>query len=238
MLMASAAPAQAELTKVIIRAQSTDAKFIGTSMGGVKITLRDAKSGKILAQGVTAGGTGDTKRLVTEPRLRGAPLADANSAKVELALDISRPTLVRAEAFGPLAKPHSAVTVVSTAWLIPGRPLPGDGWILPFPGLVVEPDLVGDREGNVEVSAKVTLMCGCPLDANGVWDAKNYQVTARLFDGKREVARKDLAFTGKTSVYAAAIPDVKPGNYRLEVTAADSATVNAGMGEKRVSVRR
>jgi hypothetical protein len=41
----------AEPTVITIRVISKDAKFIGTSMGGMRITLRDAHTGAVLATG-------------------------------------------------------------------------------------------------------------------------------------------------------------------------------------------
>ena len=41
-----AVPAWAEPTPVKVHAISQDAKFIGDSMGGVEVVLRDAKTGK------------------------------------------------------------------------------------------------------------------------------------------------------------------------------------------------
>jgi hypothetical protein len=236
LLIPFAAPAAAEPTRVMVRAQSTDAKFIGTSMGGVEIVLKDVRTGKILTSGLTSGGTGDTKKLVTDPRIRGAILSDAKSAGFETLVDIARPTLVRVEAHGPAGKKEAAITVSSTFWLLPGRHLTGDGLILTFPGLVVEPDLVTDASGP-NLVAKVTLMCGCPLEAGGVWDAGNYVVTAHLLDGQNEVARNILAFSGNTSHYSAPLKGVKPGRYTLQVTAADKTSVNTGVGEKLISIK-
>ncbi len=42
LLAASAAPGWAEPTAVTVRVIARDAKFIGTSMGGARVTLREA----------------------------------------------------------------------------------------------------------------------------------------------------------------------------------------------------
>ena len=81
------ASAFAEPTDIVVRAISRDAKFIGDSMGGVRIILRDAQSGKILAEGVTSGGTGDTKRL-TETAKRREALATPEAAAFRATIDI------------------------------------------------------------------------------------------------------------------------------------------------------
>lgn len=57
-------PALAEPTHVMVRAQAQDAKFIGDHMGGVQVTLTEARPGKVLAKGPIRGGTGDTTRIM------------------------------------------------------------------------------------------------------------------------------------------------------------------------------
>ena len=50
-------------TNVMIRAKAKDAKFIGTSVGGAKILVRDALTKELLAEGVTSGSTGNTEKI-------------------------------------------------------------------------------------------------------------------------------------------------------------------------------
>ena len=131
--------ASAEPTDITVRVLSKDAKFVGTSMGGVRITLRDAETGERLASGVTAGGTGNTGRIMHQDRGRRASLADASAASFRTTLDLERPRMIEVEAYGPLAQPQAAHRVVSTQWVVPGRGLSaGDGWVLELPGFVVD----------------------------------------------------------------------------------------------------
>ena len=60
-----ALPAQAELTGITVRVRSKDAKFVGSSMGGALVTIRNADTGELLTKGVTVGTTGDTERLMS-----------------------------------------------------------------------------------------------------------------------------------------------------------------------------
>src|SRR3546814_4228081 len=39
-------PVAAEPTEIMVRALAADAKFIGTSMGGMRVTIRDVRSGE------------------------------------------------------------------------------------------------------------------------------------------------------------------------------------------------
>ena len=68
--------ASAEQTEIIVRVLAKDSKFVGTSMGGMRIILRDAHTGEILATGLTQGGTGNTKLIMHEDKGRRAQLAD------------------------------------------------------------------------------------------------------------------------------------------------------------------
>lgn len=236
-LAATPSAVLAEQTRVMVRAQALDAKFIGDHMGGVQITLKDARTGAVLARGLTKGGTGDTPRIMRAPRLRGDHVTDAATAGFEAVFDLKQPTLVEAEATGPMGHPRSSVRVTSTLWIIPGRDISGDGWVLTLPGLVVEPTTVTSADGALAVTAKVALMCGCPIERDGLWDAANYSVQARLMKGRAMVAAAPLSFTGKTGEYSALLPKVASGRYRLVVVAADAKTANAGVAEQKITLR-
>lgn len=57
-------PAAALQTTVTVRVISQDAKFIGTGMGGIRVTLRNAETREILDRGLIEGSTGDTPSLM------------------------------------------------------------------------------------------------------------------------------------------------------------------------------
>lgn len=229
-----AGSALAEPTAVTVRALAKDAKLIGDSMGGVAITLADARTGKVLAEGLTKGGTGDTAKLVTGPRLRGQPLA-AEGAAFQATLDLDKPTLVRATAKGPMGKPDAVVTAVSEMWMLPGKAVGGDGWIIELPGLVVEPTL--DASAGVKVTAKVTLMCGCPIAPDSTWDANHYEVKATFSQGGKVVRTAPLAYAGQTSTFAASVADLPKGRYQVLLTAHNANTGNSGVAERPLDVK-
>src|SRR4030095_9949307 len=79
--------AMAEQTQIVVRVMAKDAKFVGTETGGGQITLRAADSGKVLAQGLTAGETGSTPKIMTDGRARRDVLSDEKSAKFTASLD-------------------------------------------------------------------------------------------------------------------------------------------------------
>lgn len=232
----AASGARAEPTRVVVRAQAVDAKFIGDQMGGVQVTLRDARSRRVLARGLIRGGTGDTARIMKTPRSRGQVTADAATAGFEAVIDLSRPTLVEVEATGPVGKPASAIRVTSQAWVFPGRDVTGDGWVLNFPGLVIEADPATLNAAAPQVRAQVSLMCGCPIEPGGLWNADNYSVRAELWRGRKLISSGQLSYAGKTSHFAGTLPPAPAGRYRLRVTAIDLDTPNAGVWEDSVRV--
>ncbi|MFP3943532.1 MAG: hypothetical protein ACLFWF_06550 [Alphaproteobacteria bacterium] len=239
MLSLAAAPAGGEPTPLTVRVLSKDGKFVGSSMGGVRITVRDAHTGEILAQGVTKGGTGDTGRIMHEGRGQRALLADESAAAFKTRLDLDEPRRIEVEAYGPLAQPQAAHRVSATQWVIPGKGVAGgDGWVLELPGFVVDvlgpPAHVRLPAGTeaVPLSANVTMMCGCPLTPGGLWDADKTEVTAlvRHGDGESgEAERVSLDYAGKASQFAGEIPVKDPGLYRVTVYAYDERTGNTGL---------
>lgn len=232
-----ASAALAEPTHIVVRAQAHDAKFIGDHMGGVQITLSDARTGAVLAKGLTKGGTGDTARIMKAPRTRGMSLTDPSAAGFEAVLDLDRPTLVRVDAVGPVGKPDAAITVSSTQWVLPGRDIAGDGWVLDFPGLVIEPTTTSAPDGVLKINAKVSLMCGCPIEPGGLWNADTFKVEAHLMKGERDIARTFLTYAGQPSQFSGAISRAPAGRYRLRLIAADATTSNAGVVEIPVRLR-
>ena len=234
-LMLLTGPGLAEPTEIVIRVLSKDAKFVGTSMGSARIVLRDADTGEMLATGLTEGSTGDTEKIMGTPRQRGVAISTEGSAKFATTLDLDRPRLIEATAFGPLAQRQSAVTVSAEQWVVPGKHINGgDGWVLEMPGLVVDvldPPTHIRFEGRPEVTLKanVTTMCGCPLDPGGLWDADKYEVAAILSRNGKKERTVPLAFAGKTSQFAAMLELAEAGLYEATIYAYDPANGNTGI---------
>lgn len=229
-------PALAEPTDVTVRVLSRDAKFVGTSMGGVRITLRDEQTGEVLARGVTQGGTGNTSRIMHTDRGRRATLADDSAAGFSATLELERPRLVEVEAYGPLAQPQAAHTVTATQWVVPGRHLTGgNGWMLELPGFVVDvlsPAAHSTLAGGVErvrVESAVMMMCGCPIEPGGLWDANDYEVSMTVHHNGRAMAEIPLTYAGETSRFAAEIPVEGSGVYEVVVHAYDPENGNTGV---------
>jgi hypothetical protein len=228
--------ALAEPTEVVVRVLSKDAKFVGTSMGGVRVTLRDAHTGEILATGLTAGGTGDTKRIMHTGGGRRMELSDKSAAKFVAALDLKEPRMVEVEAFGPLGQAQAAHRVVSTQWVVPGRHVAGgDGWVLELPGFVVDvlapPAHIKLAKGvsNLDLRANVMMMCGCPIEPKGLWEAGRYEVKAILRRNGEPAGTYELSYAGETSQFAGSVPVAGPGAYEVIVYAYDPVNGNTGL---------
>lgn len=232
MLLATAS-ALAEPTSVTVHAISQDAKFIGDSMGGVEVVLRDAKTGKKLAKGITAGDTGDTKKIM-EAVGRSPMRTSPEAAHYSTTLDISVPTLVHVELRGPLGRPLTMQSATSERWLVPGVSAEaGSAWILELPGLAIEVDGISTlTQGHVaNLTAKVALMCGCPITAGGLWDAAEYEVVAELRHKGQPSARMPLSFSAAPGQFSGTFTPSFSGKGELWITARNKRTGNTGVAK-------
>ena len=230
-----------QTTNVMIRAQSKDAKFIGTSIGGARVIVRDAATGEILAEGLTRGSTGDTDKIVKEPIPRGKQLSDEDTAGFLAELDINKPTFVTVEALAPVNQRQASVTSSTQLWVIPGKNITGDGLVLEVPGFVVDilspqthERISSDKE--VEITANVVMMCGCPLTSGGVWDADKYEVKAIVSQEGKEVRTVDLKIQEKPSTFKGNIT-LSPGYYEVAVYAFDPKTGNTGLDRTNIIIQ-
>lgn len=235
--------AQAVETRVDVRVISRGAKFIGTSMGDVHITLRDTHSGELLAEGKTSGGTGDTGRIMKQAHKRNAVLADESAAVFLTALDLQEPRRIEVTAYGPLAQRQSANQVSATQWIIPGKDLTGgNGWLLEMPGFVVDildPPAHKGVTGlprDIPVSANITKMCGCPLVPGGLWNADQYEISALVRHNGEFLSELPLEYAGETSRFTGTLTAERPGSYEITVYAFDPETGNTGLDITTVNV--
>lgn len=227
--------ADATTTDVTVRVLSKDAKFMGTGMGGVRISFNDADSGELLAEGIIEGKTGDTDKIMNEPRVRGRALSTEGSASFTATLDLAVPTKVQVTVEGPLSNPDSANRVTSTQWVIPGKHVTGgDGWLLEIPGFSITARASVDVPASSEpavitITADVTMMCGCPIEPDGLWDANGYEVAAILTDDAGKSTTIPMSYAGKTSLFSGSSTLIGEGPFEALVYAYDSANGNTGV---------
>lgn len=137
-VIAAAPVALAVPTQITVRVKTKDAKFLGTSMGGARVTITDVQTGELLATGHTAGDTGNTARIMS-PSTRHEPLSDETAAHFTTTIELDEPRLLEVTAYGPLANLQAANTVSATQWVVPGKHITGgDAWMLELPGFVVD----------------------------------------------------------------------------------------------------
>jgi len=228
------APSLAADTDVTVRVLSKGAKFVGTSMGGARVVLRDADTGELLAQGVTSGGTGDTRKIMREKQPHHAPVSTDDAAAFRTTLDLDAPRRIEVVVTGPLAQRQAANRVTSTQWVVPGKHVTGgDAWLLELPGFMVDvldPPAHQVRGGDpVRLRANVTMMCGCPVEPGGQWDADRFEVRALLERDGEPHDEVELAFAGTASQFEAVLEDLPRGTYHATVYAYDPENGNTGL---------
>lgn len=229
----------AEPTEIVVRVVAKDAKFVGTETGGAQVILRDAESGKILAQGVTVGSTGNTPKIMTDGHARRDTLSDDKSAKFTAVIDLQRPQLVTVTATGPMIPTASAISVSSTQWVLPGKAVNGgDGWVLELPGFAI--DLIEPLPASIQLAgaavkislkAKVTMQCGCPITPGGIWDANKLQIAVMLERKEQLYPAMPLTYAGQPSTFDGDVTITEPGDYTVDVYAYDPASGNTGVAK-------
>jgi len=240
MVWLAATLAWAVPTRIVVGVRARDAKFIGTSMGGVLVTIQDTETGELLARGIARGSTGDTRLLMKTPKGRYTQLIVGNTARFEAVLDLEEPRRVRIVARGPLGQIQAMQEVSVTTWVVPGKDI--NELVLEMPGLVVRalspvPHSMIKGPARVEVRASVTPMCGCPVDPRFFWPPKNYEVAVMVRKNGRFLKTVPLTFTGKTSLFATTLDLPEKGAYELIIYAYDKLTGNTGVDRTTVVIR-
>lgn len=225
---------ESRATQVVVRAKAHDAKFIGSSMGGVVVAIRNADTGALMAQGEIEGSTGNTEQLMRTPLGRGARLSKGGAAKFDTTLKLKKPTLATIEAKGPLGQPQSAILTSTEVWLVPGRDIDGDGIILDFPGFAV--DMVSPRAHStiekgekVNIKANVVMMCGCPTKPGGLWNSDDYEIEAWIEKEGKFIDKVSLSYAGETSYYKGSYEPTSSGTYNVTLVVFDPTSNNTGV---------
>lgn len=229
-------------TDVTVSVIAKGGKFVGTTMGGVRIVLRDTATGEVLAAGLTSGSTGDTEHIMDSALMRGEPLstpaevqrnAGLPTARFEARIDLDAPVMLRVEATGPLGQPQAEVTVTSEQWVFPGKHITaGDGLLLELPGIAVDvlaPVVSSNVSGEIHIEANVTLLCGCPLIPGGTWDADEHEVTAIISRDTQILDEIPMAYAGTPSRFEVSYMPKTKGPMTITVTAWNRKNGNSGL---------
>lgn len=224
-------------TDIIVRAKAKDAKFIGSSIGGAFVIIKEKLTGEILAKGKTEGSTGNTNLIMNTPKERYSSISEESTAKFMATIDIDEPIFVTIEVYAPENKKMARVNASTELWLIPGKHILGDGVVVEIPGFVV--DILGPRTHQyiplesvrnepLKLQANIVMMCGCPISEGGLWDSEPMEVKAIVkIDGKtvNEISLKNVS----TNLFEADMNINSSGQYELIVYAYDSRTGNTGV---------
>jgi hypothetical protein len=147
-------------------------------------------------------------------------------------------------AFGPRAQRQSANRVSATQWIVPGKHITGtDAWVLELPGLVVDilapPAAVKYKNTPVTIAvrANVTMMCGCPIEPGGLWDARKFKIMALLVKDGKPAGKFPLKYGDKPSQFQADLPVKEKGAYELIVYAYDPTNGNTGLDKASFSIK-
>ena len=226
-------------TNIMIRAKAKDAKFIGTSIGGAKIIVRDAQTKEILTEGITKGSTGNSEKIMKQPKERYQDLSENNTAGFLAKLDVSTPTFIEVEAYAPINKKQAIVKSSTQLWVIPGKDIIGDGVVLEIPGFVV--DILSPQtheripgEISTEIKANIVMMCGCPVEEGGLWDASGFEIKA-VVEAEGFFKEVELSQTEKSSTFSGNIA-LNKGNYTITVYAFDPKTGNSGLDKTNIII--
>jgi len=228
--------ASAQQTKVMVRAKAKDAKFIGSSIGGAHILIKDATTDRMLAEGMTTGSTGNTELVMKTPRQRHDLLSDAGTAGFLATLSLEEPVFVTVEARAPFHRKNSMAQASTQLWLLPGKDILGDGVVLEFSGYVIDilsPNthqyipLKSIAQG-LEVKANIVMMCGCPIERGGLWDSGDMEVKAVVKNNGKPITTLTLENTSR-NLFQGKLQTLEAGNYEITVQAYDPNTGNTGV---------
>ena len=228
----------AQLTEITVRAKAKDAKFIGTSVGGALIIIRDANTNEILAKGLTEGSTGNTGLIMKMPIERYTQMAVDGTAKFTAKLELEEPLLITAEAHSPFTNRQARAITSTQLWLIPGKDITGDGVVLEIPGFIIdilEPQthrfvsLETLEGGHAKVRANIVMMCGCTISKGGLWDGEGMEASVLVKHNGKVSGNYALQITDTANIFEGKVPIAKSGPYEFIVTAFDPKTGNTGV---------
>ncbi len=233
------------VTEVTIRAKAKDAKFIGSSIGGALVIVRDADTGQILDQGLTTGSTGNTSKIMKEAHDRYTQLADEMAAKFVAELELERPKLITIEMLSPYTNRQAQIMASTQIWVIPGKDIMGDGVVMEIPGFIIdilEPqthrfmamsdllNLSAERhKGELKIRANIVMMCGCTISKGGLWNGEKMEVEAIVFQNNKKLGTYPMNITDTVNIFEGNIPLKDTGSIEIIVTAFDPQTGNTGV---------
>jgi hypothetical protein len=256
--------AEAQNTSVRVRVQARSGKFLGPAVEYALVSVWNGGQnlfGPTLARGdsgVVDPCTGDPLQLTAsrsviavQPTAAGPRgggywlLPDEGTAGIVATFALAEPALLEFRAVAQHTSPNPVTSSVMM-WVVPGMQLTANpGLVIEVPGLAVsiaEPKVNG---GDVDVTATVTMMCGCPISApqwppaatEPYWPAPEFQVTAILTPMAPHGMSLLMPMTfADTNTFTATFTQPPVGDYTVAVQAVQPAETNVGYAQTTVSV--
>jgi hypothetical protein len=79
------------------------------------------------------------------------------------------------------------------------------------------------------VRANVVMMCGCPVEPGGLWDASRFEVRAVVRRDGGSPREVEMRYAGEASQFSAELTGLAPGLHDVLVYAYDPASGNTGL---------
>ncbi|WP_299464507.1 hypothetical protein [uncultured Microscilla sp.] len=231
-------------TKVVVRAKAKDAKFIGSSVGGAMVIIRDAATNEILTKGITKGSTGNTNLIMRKAHERYQSIVDDRTAKFEATIDIKAPTFITIQVMAPYNKKQATVTAQTQVWLIPGKDIAGEGIIVEVPGFIIDilaPQThaftsLGKTKNQINIIANVVMMCGCTISKGGLWDGDKMEAKALIKRNGESYKTVELKLGKQVNTFEGVLKTTDTGLYEIIVYVYDARTGNTGVDKVNVVI--
>ena len=233
-------------TTILVRVVAHGSMVLGKDMGGARITVTDAASGKILAAGLQQGDAGDQNQIMRTPRMMGEPIYSSRpSAAFTTTLSLTHPILVEIAAEGPLAYAASSQRASTSVWLVPGQDMTSDGIVLHLFGYIVQIEQPKSGEpliakDDVVLRASVRTLSGALVRPHGDWDSRKVQIYGEVLIGNRVLERLQMFYNNDHATFEAPffvpLPKDAPDGITLRVVAADPSSGNVGVGKAKYPV--
>jgi len=175
-------------------------------------------------------------------------------------LNITKPTRIVIDAYGPLMPEHSMNSASASTLVFPGEDIEGEGIVLDLRGLIVDTlASMKDAEVNADavkdgipVAFYMRMMCGCPIapaEKGLPWQTENYAITVQAYY-KGKLYHEDSTTSDKlfvdTSFFKTTVPlpkDLPAGSIskervKIRIMAAQREQANFGMDEFDVYLSR
>ena len=228
-------------TTLLIRVVAQGGMVLGREVGGARVTIRDSRTGQILATGLQQGEAGDQNQIMRTPHMMEEPIYSTRpSALFTTTLELHQPTLVEISAEGPLAYPSSLQRATTTLWLIPGQNLTQDGVVLHLYGYLVQIERPTPQEAliardDVKLRASVKTLSGSYVRPHGDWDSRKIRLYGELVIGDHIIERLQLFYDEGSRTFEAPffVPPFHeaPHGLTLRVIATDLSTGNSGIDQ-------